>query len=310
MVSQVPQFLRNRVAMQLKTLDSYGLNSPKKQWEKCEAFLFYESKNRKTSYHHASRAIVCCWWLKNCTIIVDMVNVSWFTVLFFNHPNCYCDHQTEFYLCFDLLKGTEVSYEFDQSARALHKLQSDPRCHAQSSRWPGGGWTNPFENMCKSNWIISPQIGVKTKKHFKLHDLVILCFEWMEPYHLTKLQVLDMLGGFLEGFSSFNTFFRWPPVTRDVTRSMTSLSWGFSEWLSKLSIKETTGFVHFLVEFLSFRHADVSTFNPKNPDPYGNTTKKSLKTGNLTPQTPSQGFGWEYFVAERPRFYPQVSMIW
>ena len=33
--------------------------------------------------------------------------------------------------------------------------------------WLVGGWTNPSEKICSSNWIISPRIGLKIKNHLK-----------------------------------------------------------------------------------------------------------------------------------------------
>ena len=48
-----------------------------------------------------------------------------------------------------------------------------------------GCWTNPFENI-RSNWIVSPIFGVKTKKYLKPPTRIHFCFLCLvQPCHIS-----------------------------------------------------------------------------------------------------------------------------
>ena len=87
-------------------------------------------------------------------------------------------------------------------------LQSHGSCEIlRLLEWLVGGWTNPSEKICSSNWIISPRIGMKKKytgnhENHHLYRLLRICFCCCCCFHVLLEAAITALNICQHNFSS------------------------------------------------------------------------------------------------------------
>ena len=188
----------------------------------------------------------------------------------------------------------------------------------------GGGWIEPISTkyaQVKLDSMFPKHRGEKLKQTFEVSPPpscpVTALGEWNPIISSTKFQGLE-----IQQF-----FFRWPPVTRVTSPEVWHRSQEFFRRTFQAHQKNRPRLLctQPFFEFVSFRHADVSHLSSirylstrrilpphmETPDPPNDTPKRASKqVATWHPNQHAKGFLENKTLAERPRFYPQVSMIW
>ena len=77
-----------------------------------------------------------------------------------------------------LHKSTQLLllYRFKKKLGRVWWVENPPYSSGQPDKKPStlvGGWTNPFQKICSSNWIISPRFGMKIKFIWNHHPVLL-----------------------------------------------------------------------------------------------------------------------------------------
>ena len=76
------------------------------------------------------------------------------------------------FLCYAFQTSSTDLWEFEKTKWLNVTSRKGPFCwnlfNVEKKAILVGGWTNPFEKICSSNWIISPIFGMKIQKIFEL----------------------------------------------------------------------------------------------------------------------------------------------